>query len=368
MTKRTRGTRRHKGVTVRLKYVSKETLPSGTVRYRLRKTGRKSITLYCEPRSDEFSLAYHAWLRGEVDPTPVEKALAKTSPYSLALLITIYRSGTRYKALATSSKRTYGRILDGLHREHGEKDVRRLKPRHVRDMRDKPEGATAGNRLVSVLRILCEEAKEADWIEINPCGEVAKRVHKTKGFHSWTDSEISQFLAYWKPGTMQRLAMMLLLDTGQRSSDVCRMGAQHVRGGVIRVTQQKTGAVLELVLQQSTRAEIARHPTSLVFIRTAHENPFSVKGFQKWFSNAATLAGLPHCSSHGLRKARARMLAERGATTEQIKSVTGHTTDAEVNRYVRAASQKRIQTHVAETIGELDLSTKRHINKKGGKT
>lgn len=367
-TDRTNGTRRRRGVRVRLKYVSKEDLPSGAVRYRLRKTGRKSISLYSAPGSEEFALAYHAWLAGDLERTPVEKAMDATKPYSLAMLITLYRSSHAFaRELAPSTRRTYGRILDNLMRDHGGKDVRKMRPRHVREMRDAPDGATAGNRVVSILRILCTLATESNWMDDNPCRDIAKRKHKSTGFHSWTDAEIAQFMAYWQPGTMQRLAALLLLDTGQRSSDVCRMGPQHVRGGTLRVTQEKTKAVLELVLQPETRAEIALHDPALVFIRTQHGRAFSIKGFQKWFSNAATLAGLPHCSSHGLRKARARMLAERGATTEQIKSVTGHVTDAEVNRYVRAASQKRLQAGVAGTIGGLDLSTPNSNVKKGGK-
>jgi integrase len=201
----------------------------------------------------------------------------------------------------------------------------------------------------------------------NPCRDVAKRKHRSNGFHSWTDDEIAQFFDYWQAGTMQRLAALLLLDTGQRSSDVCRMGPQHFKGGAIEVRQRKTNARLALYLQPETIAEIQRHDPALVFIRTSHGKAFTVKGFQKWFSNAATEAGLPHCSSHGLRKARARMIAEAGGTTEQIKSITGHRTDAEVNRYVRAASQKRLAKGVSDTIGKLNLSTRKNVDHKGKK-
>lgn len=43
-------------------------------------------------------------------------------------------------------------------------------------------------------------------------------------------------------------------------------------------------------------------------------------------------AGLPDCTSHGLRKAIARRLAEAGASPHEIMAVTGHTTLAEVTR------------------------------------
>ncbi|WCR07328.1 tyrosine-type recombinase/integrase [Paracoccus fistulariae] len=44
-------------------------------------------------------------------------------------------------------------------------------------------------------------------------------------------------------------------------------------------------------------------------------------------------AGLPQCTSHGLRKACARRLAEAGAIPHEIMAVAGHETLAEVERY-----------------------------------
>ena len=48
------------------------------------------------------------------------------------------------------------------------------------------------------------------------------------------------------------------------------------------------------------------------------------------------------CVPHGLRKARMRRLAERGATTKEIASVSGHKTLKEVERYTVAADQARL--------------------------
>ncbi len=54
-------------------------------------------------------------------------------------------------------------------------------------------------------------------------------------------------------------------------------------------------------------------------------------------------AGLPaRCVSHGLRKASMRRLAESDATANQIAAVSGHKTLKEVERYTRAADQKKL--------------------------
>jgi integrase len=49
---------------------------------------------------------------------------------------------------------------------------------------------------------------------------------------------------------------------------------------------------------------------------------------------------IPDCSSHGLRKAIARRMAEAGMSPHQIQAITGHTTLKEIERYTKAARQK----------------------------
>src|SRR4051794_25889652 len=52
--------------------------------------------------------------------------------------------------------------------------------------------------------------------------------------------------AHHAVGTKPRLAFALLLYSAQRRSDVVRMGRQHIKDGVLTVTQQKTGATLAI--------------------------------------------------------------------------------------------------------------------------
>jgi integrase len=80
----------------------------------------------------------------------------------------------------------------------------------------------------------------------------------------------------------------------------------------------------------------ARHMTFLV---TEYGKPFTSNGFGNALKDWCRQANLPHCSAHGLRKATAARLAERGATPHEIMAITGHRTLAEVERYTRAARQ-----------------------------
>ena len=87
----------------------------------------------------------------------------------------------------------------------------------------------------------------------------------------------------------------------------------------------------------------------MTILTTAYSQPFSVKGFGQFVSAAIAEAGLPtRCKAHGLRKAAARRLVEAGCSANEIMAVTGHKTLSEVERYVRAAEQVRLNERAIE--------------------
>ena len=63
---------------------------------------------------------------------------------------------------------------------------------------------------------------------------------------------------------------------------------------------------------------------------------------RKWCDEA----GLSDCSAHGLRKARLSRLAELGCSDAEIMSISGHATRKEIDRYTRAARQRRLAENV----------------------
>jgi integrase len=173
---------------------------------------------------------------------------------------------------------------------------------------------------------------------------------KSNGYHSWTDAEIARFEARHPIGTRPRLALALLLYTGQRRSDVVRMGAQHIRDNMLHVRQVKTSAELYIPLHPELEVIIASTPTDLTFLTTAFGRPFTGPGFGNWFREQCDAAGLPHCSAHGLRKAAARLLAELGCTEHEIAAITGHASLREVARYTKAADQRRLAVSAMEKL------------------
>ena len=101
----------------------------------------------------------------------------------------------------------------------------------------------AANKLRKLLSLLMRVAILEGWRKDNPCLAVKGVKIKSKGHRTWTDEEIAAFEAFYPIGTEARLAFALLLYTGQRRSDVVRMGRQHVKDGVLTITQKKGGDV-----------------------------------------------------------------------------------------------------------------------------
>jgi integrase len=116
---------------------------------------------------------------------------------------------------------------------------------------------------------------------------------KSDGFHSWNDDEIAQYERRHPNGTRARLAFALLLYTGQRRSDVVRMGPQHSRNGVLGVRQQKTGFELAIPVHQTLADVIAETPTyHLIFLTNQYGRPFTAGYFGQWFREQFGHGGL----------------------------------------------------------------------------
>jgi len=165
------------------------------------------------------------------------------------------------------------------------------------------------------------------------------------GYHSWTLDEIEKFEMVHPVGTKARFAMALALYTGQRRSDIVQFGKQHTRDGCLSFTQFKGRERKPVYLEIPIIAELQRiidaSPTGdLTFLTTAYGKPFTVNGFGNRMRKWCDEAGLPECTTHGLRKAAAARLAELGRSEFDIMAITGHQSSKEATRYTRAASQK----------------------------
>jgi len=262
----------------------------------------------------------------------------------MAALALSYFASPQFSALRSSSQYVYRRTIERLCKDHGDRRAADLRRDHVVKLMSRLAGKPhAANTLRRALRNLMTHAIDIGIRGDDPTRDVKAIRIKSGGHHSWTDLEIAQFERCHAIGSRARLALALLLYTGQRHGDVIRMGAQHVRGGTLYVKQEKTGAELAIPMHPDLVAVIAATPSGhLTFLTTTIGGPFAATTFTHWFRRECDKAGLPHCSAHGLRKAAARRLAEAGCTAHEIGAITGHASLAELVRYTKAADQRRL--------------------------
>ncbi|SHK13830.1 Site-specific recombinase XerD [Roseomonas rosea] len=334
---------------IALPYVHRFRDRHGTTRYYFRRPGYARATIPGLPGSPEFMAVYQAALAGQ----PVPVGAQRTEAGTMEALILAWYSSSDFKRLAPATQATYRGIAERIRADHGDKLVGDLDAPRLRRLLDgKADKPAAANNLLRIFKYLMRYAVERGWRKDDPTQGVRKVRAKVKGFHSWTEEEIAAFEEKWPLGTRARLALALLLYTGQRRGDVVRMGRQHLRTverdgkalTVLDVVQNKTGARLTIPVHPAlTDAKDAHKSGHLTFLTARAGKPFSPEGFSNWFTACARDAGLPAgCSPHGLRKAAARRLAEAGCTANEIGAITGHATLSEITRYTRAADQVRL--------------------------
>jgi integrase len=335
--------------TLRLKYVHR--YMKGGRLYHYFRRGGVNLRLPGEPGSRGFMAAYQAALERRPPPVGAGRAAAG----SMEALAASWCASHGFSRLTPASRRTYRRLLDGFLAEHGDKPVAQLEPRHVLQILEARSSTPAqANALRNVLRLLLQHGFERGWRRDNPARDVRRLRYAKRPHPAWTEEDIAAFEARWPRGTRARLALALLLYTGQRRGDVIRMGPQHVRGGAVVVRQQKTGTELELPMHPELRAELAGAPGGhLAFLVTEQGRPFaSGTAFYNWFKDCVGRAGIGGLSPHGLRKATARRLAEAGCTPHEIAAVTGHRSLQEVERYTRGADQRRLAASAVVRLGK----------------
>jgi site-specific recombinase XerD len=121
------------------------------------------------------------------------------------------------------------------------------------------------------------------------------------------------------------------------------MGRQHVRNGMMSMRRQKTNVQFNVEIMPRLQEAMDAMPASnhLTFLITAQSDQFTAAGFGNWFRDVCRAANLPaQCTSHGLRKAAATYLAERGATDHQLMAWFGWTSISQAQVYTKGANRK----------------------------
>jgi len=344
----------------------------GKQRYRFRRVGYPSRYLPGELGSEEFLRAY-----AEAKAAAPKHGILQREDYpagSIGELTTRYmavpaRLGptltTQAKIRAIICKFREGREtwpVAGVRFEHidtiiAEKRIKKQVGKRIEG------GVEAARRLRKELIRLFDFAKKIRMISDNPARDADRvktsKEERSEGFYTWTETDIEQYRRYHHLGTKPRLAMELMLWTGQRRIDAIHLGRSNIVNGYIHFTQTKTDKALGIPLAPQLLEAITAMPphNHEYFLLSGWNRPFTNAGFGNWFREQCDAAGLPKCTAHGLRKATMRRMAELGVTNQHMKAISGHSKDDEVARYTAAANQRRMADAAIRALSEWEAQT-----------
>jgi integrase len=354
-------------IKTRLKHCVFDPDPNGNPRYYVRKPGHKKIRIRAKFESADghisadFMKAYFEALEtldgktADLPKAPREK--------TFAWFVDQYYRSDLFKRFDPATQADKKSVLNRYANAIAKLPYDKLRKEDIERSRDKREATPgAADKLVKYLRALYAWAIDKKLATSNPAIGVAK-INETVGWHTWTPAEVQRYRTHHKIGTKARLALEIMLNVGARRSDACRVGRQHESGPYLEFVawkgrnREKTRKVIIARITGELRAALAATVMGdLTYLITDQGRPFTIAGFGNKMREWCDAAGLPQCSSHGLRKASAVAMAESGATAPEMCALFGWSKLETAEIYIREA-RKRVMVDNAFT--RLDEHRKR---------
>jgi integrase len=206
----------------------------------------KKVRLRGTPWAPEFMAEYEAAKGGA--PTTSKGIVPGTWQW---LCVKYFAECADYKRLDPRTRNVRRQILEHTYDEKirpdsdrlfGQMPLSKMDASAIEVLRDRkievPE--SANSRLKAMRQVFKFGASpKKKYAPFNPTRDVEYFKTGSTGFHAWAPDEVKQFERRHPIGTKARLALALMLYSGQRRSDIIRFGKQHVRGGKISFTQFK---------------------------------------------------------------------------------------------------------------------------------
>jgi site-specific recombinase XerD len=348
-------------IKTRLRYCVYDPDPNGNDRYYVRRSGRPKIRIresFEDARGNitpEFMKAYFEALAVLDGAKPAPKTPREKTFYWLVDKYTRSPEFERYDELTQADKKG---VLNRFCEAAGELPYAAYRQEDVERSRDKRSSTPgAADKLVKYLRVMFKWAIKAKHMTHNPAIGVEKVNTDSAGWHTWTPAQVDTYREYHKLGTKARLALELMISIGARVSDAAKIGRQHEADGWLKFVawknrNKKSRKTIECPIRPNLAAALAVTPTGdLTYLINDLGSAFTINGLGNKMRDWCDAAGLPQCSSHGLRKAAAVILAENGATASELCALFGWSKLETAEIYVREAQKRKM---VANAFTRLD--------------
>jgi len=355
-----------RGSAVKLRYIKAVgKWPSGRPRLYYRKDGKYTPLPDLPTHDPKFLAAYAQAATGDPQAT---KPITGTVE---AALVAFMRSDI-YLSVSDNTRRVWRSGIEDIRTRYGKAAIQALRPHHIEADLQRFTGNPANQRL-KIWRALGAWWRERGLTKGNPTeGIKRRRVAKSEGHSPLTTADVAAARARWPMGSRERLAFELVHWTGARISEAVTLSTDMIGAdGWLTYRQGKTGNVVSVPIHapapewaapDGQLAEAIKGASGVLML-TAHGKPRSEKAASAWFAGILRAAGIEGKGAHGLRKYRAILMAERGATPDQRMAWLGHESMKEANNYSRAADRRRVIS--GNTPGKLPDTTPQDTGGKG---
>ncbi len=254
----------------------------------------------------------------------------------------------------------YRRSLQIARNAWGNLPIAGVRPAHVMKIMD-GLSSTPGkaNNFLSAMKLLSGWARVQDLIDKSMVEGIT--AYKLKGGHKpWTAEQIAA--ADNGLTGMVRRGFLLYLYTGQRGSDIVKLGPTHVDEGGFSIKQQKTGREVWCPIVPELAAEMATWPRKPgPYVTQSDGTTYTRNLFWDHFDQArADIPELAGVTLHGLRCTAVIRLRQAGLSVPQISDIVGMSL-ATVQRYCRFADRKESGRAALVMLGEHRTAKERKL-------
>lgn len=258
--------------------------------------------------------------------------------HTVNALIDAYETWDGFALLAEGTQYRYKRMLKIAREAWGSLPSDGLRPVHVQAVMDGFAGKPGkANEFLGTMRALSQWARQRDKIP-GTLTEGVKPYKLRTGHKPWTPEQLG---AIGKLPDMIRRGVLLYNYTGQRGSDVVRLGWTDVDDGGFALRQKKTKVDVWCPIVPELAAEMATWEKRLgPFLRQQNGQAYTRKLFWLHFTQAIKeIPELKGVTLHGLRCTAVVRLRRQGLSTGQIGDITGMSLQT-IERYCRFADKK----------------------------
>ncbi len=245
------------------------------------------------------------------------------------------------RKLADSTTEQYHRQLRVIRKVWGNLQADALRPSHVQALMEKigAEKPGSANNLLDALRAMCRWASGPRELLSRDPTQGVTHFQQGEGHKPWTPEQLS-FADDNFEGMLHR-AYVLARYTGQRISDVVRLGWSDIDDGGFSLRQKKTGVRPWCPIFPELEAEILKwEKRSGTFLYQDNGKPFTPNLLWKKLEEVrAKHPVIVDVVWHGLRANAVIRLRQYGYSTPQICDAVGMSPQM-VERYSRYADRK----------------------------